>query len=40
MIPLYNGYHGLDLDNLTPMRAMEVLYKLKEKSRKALRDGR
>ena len=25
----------LDVDNLTPMRAMEVLYKLKEKSRKA-----
>jgi DNA mismatch repair protein MutS len=27
----------LDLDNLTPMRAMEVLYKLREKSKKALR---
>jgi DNA mismatch repair protein MutS len=26
----------LDLDNLTPMRAMEVLYKLREKSKKAL----
>jgi DNA mismatch repair protein MutS len=25
----------LDVDNLTPMRAMEVLYKLKEKSKKA-----
>jgi DNA mismatch repair protein MutS len=25
----------LDVDNLTPMRAMEILYKLKEKSRKA-----
>ncbi|MDR2180487.1 MAG: DNA mismatch repair protein MutS [Synergistaceae bacterium] len=27
----------LDVDNLTPMRAMETLYKLKEKSRKASR---
>jgi len=26
----------LDIDNLTPMRAMEVLYKMKAKSRKAL----
>ena len=26
----------LDIDNLTPMRAMEVLYKLREKSKKAL----
>ena len=30
----------LDVDNLTPMRAMEVLYKLKEKSRKASGHGR
>ena len=29
----------LDVDNLTPMRAMEVLYKLKEKSRRASRHG-
>ncbi|MDR1377325.1 MAG: DNA mismatch repair protein MutS [Synergistaceae bacterium] len=29
----------LDVDNLTPMRAMETLYKLREKSRKASRHG-
>ncbi|MDR1621431.1 MAG: DNA mismatch repair protein MutS [Synergistaceae bacterium] len=29
----------LDVDNLTPMRAMETLYKLREKSRKASRRG-
>jgi len=29
----------LDVDNLTPMRAMEVLYKLKEKSKKARHAG-
>ena len=28
----------LDLDNITPMRAMEVLYRMKEKSMRA-RDG-